>query len=205
MKTYRFPTGRIVKVKSNFYEVPDWCQHLRIKRDRAYVLKALLTLRDYKRGGVNMSKLAEIDKTLAEMSELMAKLTKQREELAAKKWEPEGGEYYVAMDGEIDNVGDEDVGADFGIRRRTFEKAQMASREMRKFNRLLALRDEICGADMTDWDKEDDYKYYLYYSHLDLEWRFAPTVYWQAMTPYFPTTVFARLACDMINSGQVKL
>lgn len=119
------------------------------------------------------------------------------------KWQPKGGRYYVAL-GEIYDGGDEDVGASFGIRRETFYQASRAASEMRKFNRLLALRDELCGDELIDWGG-DKCKYFLQYDNRNEKWALVNGVYCQAINVYFTTKEHAQRACDMLNSGELEL
>ena len=128
------------------------------------------------------------------------------------KWKPKGGCYYVTMDGEIDEDGvdedDEDVGVSFGVRRKTQAQAERASIEMRRFNRLLALRDELCGDEMVfDWTDDEIEKYYVYYwgGKSKPSWRVGVDRLTRMVMPCFTNMETAQKACDMLNSGEVQL
>ena len=62
---------------------------------------------------------------------------------APKKWEPRGGTWWISILGKV-GIGDSGEKArNFGVERETKEQAEKAAIEMRKFNRLLAYRDEF--------------------------------------------------------------
>jgi hypothetical protein len=142
-----------------------------------------------------------------ELQELKAKVADLESRIVVEpvKWQPKGGRYYVAL-GEIYDGGDEDVGASFGIRRETFYQASRAASEMRKFNRLLALRDELCGDEVGDWKDIDIRRYYLFFNHNKGKWAstYDDTCY-ETITHYFTSKGSAQKACDMLNSGEVEL
>ena len=120
------------------------------------------------------------------------------------KWQPKGGNFWVSSDGEVEHA-DSSYGTSlFGTERQTKEQAQRASVEMRRFNRLLALRDELCGDDIVDWG-DHRYKHYVYFSHSDRQWRAEFNDDYESITPYFTSKESAQRACDMLNSGEVEL
>ena len=91
---------------------------------------------------------------------------------------------------------------EFGLERKTREQAERAAVEMRRFNRLLALRDEICGE-----IDESPYclKYYVYFIKQQGMWRWAEGLSVVYVTPHFTSEESAQKACDMLNSGEVEL
>jgi hypothetical protein len=121
------------------------------------------------------------------------------------KWSPIGGHYYISGEGHVVFHIVSDIHyKNFGHERPTKEQAERASIEMRKFNRLLALRDELCGDDFpiscTD-------KYFICYNDLDQCYIFCSNQYITQIfgLAYFPTIKLAQKACDMLNSGEVEL
>jgi hypothetical protein len=77
---------------------------------------------------------------------------------------------------------------------------------MRRFNRLLALRDELCGdGEEVYWG--DDYieKYNVYFSHAKKCWYVSTDIFCESIQPYFTSEETAQKACDMLNSGEVEL
>ena len=142
-----------------------------------------------------------------ELQELKAKVAELESRISAEpvKWQPEGGGFWVSSDGEIEEV-DSSYGASlFGTERKTKEQAERTSVEMRKFNRLLALRDELCGDAVVNWENGED-KHYLYYWDGDApKWRIGIDTYSRVQTPYFTNYDSAQKACDMLNSGEVVL
>lgn len=120
------------------------------------------------------------------------------------KWEPVGGEWWVIDVGHINKAPSIPNARNFGLERPTKEQAERAAVEMRRFNRLLALRDELCGDDEMSWIA-NTHKY-IHYDHEDKKYRFSSNKILQFMgVVYFPTNESAQRACDMLNSGEVIL
>lgn len=122
------------------------------------------------------------------------------------KWQPKGGDWCINPAGEVvENLFSHIGILCFGTERATQAQAQRASIEMRRFNRLLALRDELCGDEVVDWKNGED-KHYLYYWDGDApKWRIGIDTYSRVQTPYFTNYDSAQKACDMLNSGEVEL
>ena len=131
-----------------------------------------------------------------------------REQLAAmpKQWELEGGDYFIDPDGLImDGVS---VGnyRSFGTERKTREEAERAAIEMRKFNRLLAYRDEFAPGHEPDWS-DDSRKYYIYQQGIARNLLWDTSFNTRASTlcaVYMPEGVANEL-CRKLNSGEVVL
>jgi len=123
-----------------------------------------------------------------------------------KNWQPVSGDWWIDC---LGNVSKGDTSFDirhFGHERQTKQQAERAAIEMRKFNRLLALRDELCGDDvLMSWFSPDDRKYFLYFSHEQDRWNCSSDGTSESITPYFTTLKLAQKACDMLNSGEVEL
>ena len=120
------------------------------------------------------------------------------------KWEPKGGGFMVWCSGDIEELDSINSSRCFGTERQTREQAQRAAVEMRRFNRLLALRDELCGDDVVDWD-DGRYKHYVYFNHYSKGWVVDFDDDHEVIMPYFTTEKLAQKACDMLNSGEVEL
>ena len=122
------------------------------------------------------------------------------------KWQPKGGYWQVDCEGDVVAVDSFSHQKGFGTKRITKEQAERAAVEMRRFNRLLALRDELCGDDEVDWEDIDFRKYYLFFNHDNGKWvsTYDDTCY-ETITHYFTTKETAQRACDMLNSGEVEL
>ena len=122
-----------------------------------------------------------------------------------KQWQPKGGWHCVTTDG---YVRQSHSTKDFqlnGVERETKEQAQRAAVEMRRFNRLLALRDELCGEKEVDWTDNESIKWILYFDYKDNEWITNKNQYMQTVGIYFANKASAQKACDMLNSGEVKI
>ena len=141
-----------------------------------------------------------LESTLARLKEL-----KEHQVGAVKevdKWEPKGGGFMVWCSGDIEELDSINSSRCFGTERETKEQAERAAVEMRRFNRLLALRDELCGE-----IDESSYclKYYVYFIKQQRMWRWAEGLSVVYITPHFTSEESAQKACDMLNSGEVEL
>ena len=136
-----------------------------------------------------------------ELQELKAKVADLESRIAAEpvKWQPKGGNWFIYGDGGMYE------GMGLETERATQEQAQRAAVEMRKFNRLLALRDELCGDELVAWGDDYTEKYNIYFSHERGRWYISPDLFCESITPYFTTDESAQRACDMLNSGEVEL
>ena len=143
-----------------------------------------------------------------ELQELKAKVADLESRIAVEpvaKWQPEGREWFIGYGGEVVKLVTEIEGREFGLERQTEEQAQRAAVEMRRFNRLLALRDELCGDEVMDWTDRRKDKHYVYFTYDHKRWCISENVACESVTPYFTTQALAQKACDMLNSGQVEL
>ena len=120
------------------------------------------------------------------------------------KWQPKGGEWYIGYGGGVVKLVTASEGREFGLERQTKEQALRASIEMRMFNRLLALRDELCGDDVVNWSNNAT-GFYLYISHDQNIWNWSSDERCETITPYFTSKESVQRACDMLNSGEVEL
>ena len=151
----------------------------------------------------------DLQKELQELKEKVADLESRilfpNEPVA--KWQPKGGEWFINQcDDEVEywKMSTEATKV-AGLERQTEKQAQRAAFEMRRFNRLLALRDELCGDEEVDWENWEE-KYYLYYWNGDSpKWKIGIDIYSRVQTPYFTSYALAQRACGMLNSGEVEL
>lgn len=146
----------------------------------------------------------EIKARVLELENRLSKLNVSTEQV---KWQPKGGNFWVSTDGEVEHA-DSSYGTSlFGTERQTKEQAERASVEMRRFNRLLALRDELCGDEVVNWSNNNDPKYRVYFSYADKMWHVSldTDTFCENITPHFTTKELAQCACYMLNSGKVEL
>ena len=122
-----------------------------------------------------------------------------------RSWQPVGGNWLVDSDGDVKCWDTDDDTRAFGADRPTEKQAQRAAIEMRRFNRLLALRDELCGDEPIDWDDWDEDKYFVSYSHSAKRWYTNGHTVNEFIQPFFTSLELCRKACDMLNSGEVEL
>jgi hypothetical protein len=142
-----------------------------------------------------------------ELQELKAKVADLESRIAAEpvaKWQPKGGDWYIGYGGEVVKSVTSSEGSEFGLERDTQAQAERAAVEMRRFNRLLALRDELCGDKEMDWTDNEE-KYRVYFSHERGRWYVTLDVFCESIASYFTSDELAQKACDMLNSGEVEL
>jgi hypothetical protein len=118
------------------------------------------------------------------------------------KWQPKGGYLQIDCGGDVVSVNSFSHQKEFGTKRITKEQAERASVEMRKFNRLLALRDELCGDELCG---EGIAKYFIFFNTENKQWDFTHYFVSDYVTPCFTKYEHAQRACDMLNSGEVEL
>ena len=143
-----------------------------------------------------------------ELQALKAKVANLESRIVAEpvKWQPKGGNFFIQSNGKVSEVvgGSDTPHKEFGVERPARQQAERACIEMRRFNRLLALRDELCGDEDMDWI-DDEEKYRVYFSHERKYWYVTSDIFCETITPYFTTKESVQKACDMLNSGEVEL
>lgn len=145
----------------------------------------------------------ELQELKAKVADLESRILFPNEPVA--KWQPKGGDWLIDAEGLVVKARVSWLSKEFGTVRQTKEQAERAAVEMRRFNRLLALRDELCGDEVMDWGDEYKEKYYVYFSHDSARWGISSDEYCESIRPYFTTKEAAQKACDMLNSGEVEL
>jgi hypothetical protein len=129
--------------------------------------------------------------------------------LEEKKWNPIGGDWWITSNSDIVPATTSincEMATLFGTRRPTKEQAERAAVEMRKYNRLLALKDELCGyVDEGNWSYDDKKYYYVYYDHYYKRYDCNSNNHAEYISVYFSTKEHAQKACYMLNSGEVVL
>jgi hypothetical protein len=142
-----------------------------------------------------------------ELQELKAKVADLESRIVAEpvaKWQPKGGYWQVDCEGDVVAVDSFSHQKEFGTKRITKEQAERAAVEMRRFNRLLALRDELCGDDVPTLESSNISKYFIVYNGFENTWDVS-ALYKGLVTPCFKTEQQARHACNMLNNGEVTL
>jgi len=145
----------------------------------------------------------ELQELKAKVAELESRILFPNEPVA--KWQPKGGDWYISVNGKTFCYTTRNEGCrEFGTERQTEEQVKRAAVEMRRFNRLLALRDELCGDDVPTLESSNISKYFIVYNGFENTWDVS-AIYKGFVTPCFKTEQQARRACDMLNSGEVEL
>ena len=129
-----------------------------------------------------------------------------REQLDAmpKRWEPKGGEWYVSTSGAVSNYNTSSDCRMFGAERKTREAAERAAIEMRKFNRLLAYRDEFAPGYEPDWNDETE-KTYVFQDRASGKYQVADNIMCQTLGAVYMPFDVAHSLCRKLNSGEVVL
>lgn len=143
-----------------------------------------------------------------ELQDLKAKIAELESRIVAepvKKWEPKGGDWFIGNCGRAYQLESTGYSKECGLERETQEQAERAGVEMRRFHRLLALRDELYVGKDVNWLNDKEEKYSLYYSHEKGKWELDWNVTNESIQPYFTSLESAEKACDMLNSGEVEL
>ena len=119
----------------------------------------------------------------------------------ANRWEPEGGGFYINCGGETYECASDTHTREFGAERRSIEQAEQASIAMRRFNRLLAYKDEFAPDYVFNRAFNNCYVYFDY----DNIYRVSNTsCYCEPTTVYLPEEA-AKELCKKLNSGKVVL
>jgi len=143
-----------------------------------------------------------------ELQALKAKVVNLESRIVAEpvKWQPKGGNFFIQSNGKVSEVvgGSDAPHREFGVERPARQQAEHAAVEMRRFNRLLALRDELCGDDVPTLESSNISKYFIVYNGFENTWNVS-AIYKGFVTPCFKTEQQAKRACDMLNSGEVEL
>jgi hypothetical protein len=114
------------------------------------------------------------------------------------KWSPVGGDWFIDDEGIVFHSPSTQGMKEFGHERPINEQAERAAVEMRRFNRLLALRDELCGDAVR-------HVYELSFDTEDKKWVVSDIGCFKGVSVGFEYENHAQRACDMLNSGEVEL
>lgn len=146
--------------------------------------------------------LETTETTIKALQDYAESLRSMMEKEAPKKWSPVGGGWWIDITGSVDIGKSNNEIKQFGIERPTQQQAERAAVEMRKFNRLLALRDELCAGNWIIGKTN----YSIYYDYLNGNYRVCSNSSMQTMgAVYFTSQESVKKACDMLNSGETEL
>ena len=149
-----------------------------------------------------------LESTLCRLKDLQKQQCAAATQVVRKWWEPVGGDWWITSNQEVIPATTSincEMATLYGSRRPTLQQAKRAAVEMRRFNRLLALRDELCGDDLPNWESEITDKWRVYRDNRAGEWNVGKNQYMQDVGVYFTKEEHAQRACDMLNSGEVIL
>ena len=81
--------------------------------------------------------MTQLEKAEQQLKELTTTIEQMKAEAMSKQWEPKGGRYFIDVYGSVQSNSSTPERIAFGVCYQTKEQAEWASRQMRKFNRLL--------------------------------------------------------------------
>lgn len=143
---------------------------------------------------------------LKKLEELQKEAEAQKEQEELKPWKPGAGEEYFFVDNDFCarsfcNYDDEVDNYNFEIGNcfRTGERADQVVEKMRLLLRLEQLHDMICPDYVPDWES-DEAKFYVYFSHIQNNWRVSfSTAWWYPCMVVFDTEKNAQKAVEILN------
>ena len=143
---------------------------------------------------------------LEKLEDLQKEAEAQKEQEALKPWKPEDGEdyFYISINFAVDsweNVDDDTDKCNLRIGNcfRTEERAEQVAEKMRLLLRLEQLHDMICPDYVPDWES-DEAKFYVYFSHIQNNWRVSfSTAWWYPCMVVFDTEKNAQKAAEILN------
>ena len=123
-----------------------------------------------------------------------------------KKWKPKYGEAYFAIENAVDVVRYIYVGDGIdescilsGDYFPTRKRAEQVEKKMRFLLRLEQLHDMLCPDYVPDWES-DEAKFYVYFSHIQNNWRVGcSTAWWYPCMVVFDTEKNAQKAAEILN------
>lgn len=126
-----------------------------------------------------------------------------------KQWEPQGGTWYITTHGKVINARSAPNTKLFGVEYKTEEQAEWASKQMRKFNRLLCYVAEF-DIDTNsvqwspDWGNSDFRRYHIAYSHSSNKWIYDWNEQWEKPMVHMSEQC-AKDLVNKLNSGTIVL
>jgi len=122
-----------------------------------------------------------------------------------KRWQPEGGPYYINQRGYVLLGKHELTHAMMGNEFQTMQQATDEAIERRKRARLVAYRNKFCPDYKPDLKYGKDDKYQIIWDEYDNKYR-AETAMWRNVVGcvYFPAKIAKELVAKL-NSGEVVL
>lgn len=110
--------------------------------------------------------ISKLEQQLAETKKQIEALEQQLNEAKKPKpWEPQGGRFTIASDGQFYSCDSSERCRQFGQERPTSAAATKALKAMRIHNRLLAYVDEFAPDYDPDWTDSKEAKCYLFLIH----------------------------------------
>jgi len=92
-----------------------------------------------------------------------------------------------------------------GFGRNDKETAEKALKQIKRFARLLALRDQECPDSRGYEFKSEKENYYVYRDERTNKYDYDIGLYWNCLSVFFKTKEDAQKICDILNTGRFDL
>lgn len=112
-----------------------------------------------------MNSVEELQKQIEQTQKTLQMLQEKLEKEKNKKWEPEGGDYYVNDAGCVCAGLQYPVSASFGIEFKTRKAAEKAAKAYRAYHRLYKLAEELNQGWEPEWGNSTESKYTIEIRH----------------------------------------
>lgn len=152
---------------------------------------------------MSVTNVEDIQKQIAEAQKTLQELQEKLEKEKNKKWEPEGGDYYVDDAGRVCAGLQYPVSASFGVEFKTRQAAEKAAKAYRAYHRLYKLAEELNQGWEPCWDGRSP-NYMIEIGHgSDIVFDYYNT-YQTLCGIYFKDRETALKAIEMIKNGALE-
>lgn len=155
--------------------------------------------------GMSVTNVEDIQKQIEEAQKTLQDLQEKLEKEKNKKWEPEGGGYYVNECGNVGQASQHKPSASFGVEFKTRQAAEKAAKAYRAYHRLYKLAEELNQGWEPNWESMS-YNYTLEVHHNDQARIIADyyRTYETLCGIYFKDRETAQRAIEIINNGGLE-
>lgn len=154
---------------------------------------------------MSVTNVEDIQKQIAEAQKTLQELQDKLEKEKNKKWEPEGGDYYVNNAGCVCEGFQYPASASFGVEFKTRQAAEKAAKAYRAYHRLYKLAEEL----NQGWEPcldDDSRKWIVFYNYgnwsvLEADYSHRSKI---VCGVYFKNKETALKAVEMIRNGALE-
>jgi len=120
------------------------------------------------------------------------------------KWEPKGGEWFIASTGRVARGISSADYRNFGVEYQTYEQAEQASKKMRSHNRLLCWLAEHDDGFVEEWGSTQE-NWYVYLHKNIAIWSLAWASSCKDLGTIYMSKANAELLAKQLNEGIIEL